>query len=203
MDTQDESNSKQSESPKQGPSNMMMIIVVLAVGALIAFVIYSSNKDHQDALETQQQQMSMQQAQLEEAAAMAQQSAQEQKEALAVAEKELSEKEAILAEGTAVLANQSCENALETAKTQKAVLTKEIDDLTAIGKKINNNPSYATDICRHLNPGLSRPECETKIENGANEAKESIVAMEAKIEELDERITTGCSTSQTPDAPTE
>lgn len=177
-------------------SSVALVILALIVAALIGYIVYNSSSTKVFTESSPQPTQEQQQAQIEDFVQVAQQNAQEQQEAIAAAEQELSEKEAILANGIAELESQSCENALATAKTQKAILTKEIDDITTIGSKIENNPTFAIDVCRQLNPGLSKPECEARIATKAGEAQASIIEMEAMVEELDERIATDCPQSQ-------
>lgn len=173
-------------------TSIALIILALIVAALIGYIVYSSSTSKLFTEGTQQE-TTPQTQEMDVFVQAAEQNAQQQQEALAAAEEELSEKEALLTNGLAELENQSCENALEIATTQKVVLTKEINDLTTVGNKIENNSTFAIDVCRQLNPGLSKPECETRIEGSAQEAQESIVEMEAMVEELDERIKAGCS----------
>ncbi len=184
-------------------SSITLIILALIIAALIGYVVYNNNKDSYLSFTSQQTQIDAQAQQLEELVQTTEQNIQQQQEAITVAQQNLSEKEAILAEGAAQLANQSCENALETAKTQKTVLTKEINDITTISKSIENSPDFAIDVCRQLNPELSKPECETRIDTKATEAELSIIEMEAIITDLDERIATGCTSTDEEDPVTD
>ena len=195
----------QGQEPKKQSkifTSIALIILALIVAVLIGYIVYNSTSS-QIFTENTQQETTTQAQQMDVFVQAAEQNAQQQQEALATAEQELSEREAILADGIEQLEQQSCENALETAKTQKTVLTKEINDITTTGNKIINNPTFAIDVCRQLNPGLSKPECETLIETKAVEAQQSVEEMETMVEELDKRITTGCDTSQTPEASVE
>ena len=90
------------------------------------------------------------------------------------------------------LAIQTCMQELQLAKTQLELLNNYTAALEDLNKKVEKSPDFAIDICRNLNPGLSKPECDTKVEDYMggksveyDETQEKIAETEKKIAELE------------------
>jgi hypothetical protein len=94
------------------------------------------------------------------------------------------------------LAAQSCAQELELAKTQLELLQNHATELEKLGSQVQKSPDYAIQTCRDLNPGLSKPECEVKVEDYMggkkteyDEIQQKIVETEAQIAELEAKCT--------------
>jgi len=90
------------------------------------------------------------------------------------------------------LATETCTQKLELAKIQLALLEAHNQALEDLDSKVKKSPDFAIETCRNLNPGLSKPECETKIEEYRNgkkteysETQEKITETKAQIDELE------------------
>lgn len=115
-----------------------------------------------------------------------------QKQQIDAMEASLEQEKAELDKTAGELETQTCAQELELAQTQLALLEEHTKALEDLGKQVQKSPDYAIETCRNLNPGLSKPECEAKIEDYMggkkteyDETQEQITAIETKITELE------------------
>lgn len=88
---------------------------------------------------------------------------------------------------------EACQQSLDLANTQQTLLNKHIEDLENLKNKVDDNPEGAIEACRTINPGLSRPECETRVNNYImgekkveyDETQEMLEKVEMEIAELE------------------
>ena len=102
------------------------------------------------------------------------------------------QEKAELESATDELVAQTCTQELELAQTQLVLLEKHEKALEDLGKQVQKSPDFAIQTCRDLNPGLSKPECETKVKDYMggkkteyDETQAEIVKVEAEIVELE------------------
>lgn len=107
--------------------------------------------------------------------------------------KESMEQEKVeLESATDELVTQTCAQELATEQTQLDLLEKHAKALEDLEKQVQKSPDFAIQTCRDLNPGLSKPECETRVKDYMggkkveyDETQEQIVETEARIVELE------------------
>ncbi len=176
---------------------MMIALIVVAVAAvgIIGYMIYNNNQQ-QAAADAQlaAQQAQTQAAQQEAQQAQAQQVAQEAAVNTAV---DTAQTEAVSAQATAQAnaaagAAATCEENLAKAQKDLPNLEDYAELLEKGGELIEDNPDEAIEQCRITHEGLSKGECETKVDNFVAGKEDLYAETEAEIETAEATIAAGC-----------
>jgi len=124
------------------------------------------------------------------------------------AKEDIVEKKQAIAQEAEDIKNMSCEQQLELKKTQLTLLEAHAAALKNLEGKVEKSPEFAVETCRNLNPGLSVPECEDKVDvfmegkgTELTETQAQITAIQAEITELETKCETGAATDTTATTP--
>lgn len=169
---------------------MMIALIVVAVAAvgIIGYMIYNNNQQQAAA----NAQLEAQKAQTEAAQQEAQQ-VQMQAQAEAEAQEKAIMDAADSAQTQAVVdANATCEENLAKAQKMLPELEAYSDLLKALGEEIDSNPDEAIEKCRELNEGLSKNECDTKVNNYVDGKTEVYDELQLQIKAAEDVIAAGC-----------
>ncbi|MEA3322961.1 MAG: hypothetical protein U9Q12_01955 [Patescibacteria group bacterium] len=177
---------------KQG-NGMVIALIVLAVAAvgIIGYMMYNNNQQQAAAdAELAAQQAQTQAAQKEAADATATVEAQEK--AITDATESAQAQAEVAAQKAVVDANATCEENLASAQKSLPELKDYSDLLEALGEEIDDNPDKAIEKCREINEGLSKNECDIKVNNFVDGKTEVYDELQLQIKATEDVIAAGC-----------
>lgn len=172
---------------------MMITLIVVAVAAIgiIGYLMYSNNQQKATAAaQLAAQEAETEAAQKESREAQAQMQAQEKAIADATDSAQTQLEEA--AKQTVVDANATCEENLAAAQKSLPELEEYSDLLKSLGEEIDDNPEKAIEKCREINDGLSKNECDMKVNNYVDGKTEVYDELQLQIKATEDVITEGC-----------
>jgi F0F1-type ATP synthase membrane subunit b/b' len=172
----------------------IVIISVIAVG-IIGYLIYDNNqKQAQAEAEIAAAQQKAAQAEAEAKQAEAEAKAKE-KEAMQKADNvkdQVATAKAELVQQIESNSNATCQEKIAQAEALIPELDDYADLLKEIEKTEDDNPEQAIEKCREIHEGLSKNECEDKVEKFIEGNEDLQAEIEAEIEELNAFIAQGC-----------
>jgi len=93
-----------------------------------------------------------------------------------------------LEDATGELVTQTCTQKLKLANTQLDLLQKHTEALEDLDKQVDKSPEFAVETCRNLNPGLSKPECDTRVNDFVEGKKVEYDEIQTEIEKVEAEI---------------
>lgn len=177
---------------RQGNTMVIVIIVVVAI-AIIGYLVYDNNQKKQAEAEAQVAVAQQQTEQAQQQAAQVEAEAQAQKAATEKAvDTAQAEAKATASANTAAKASATCEENVANAQKNLPHLEDYAETLEKGGEIIEDNPDAAVAQCRETHEGLSKPECETKIDNFIAGKEDLYAEIEAEIATAEALIAAGC-----------
>jgi len=172
---------------------MMITLIIVAVAAIgiIGYMLYSNNQAQQAA----DAQLTAQKAQTEAAQKEAQEAKKQQaaqEAAVDTAKIEIAASIEAAARQTVIDATATCEENLATTQKNLPALEDYADLLEKGGEIIEENPDEAIEQCRTTHEGLSKGECDTKVNNFVAGKEDLYKEIQAEITVSEEIIAAGC-----------
>jgi Tfp pilus assembly protein PilV len=169
---------------KKGNSTVIMVVIGVIVVGIIGYLIYQNNQNKAES-EARAQQAIQAQQEAETAKAKAEAEAEAAKKAAnEVVDQAQSEKDEIV--------SATCEERLMQAKKDLPKLQAYSDSLEELGKEVDDDKDAAIQACRELNDGLSKNECDVKVDDYIAGKTEVYTEVQSKIKAMETTIAAGC-----------
>ncbi len=160
-------------------------VVILSVAMFAAVALTGCGEDTTTTQDETQKQMQQEMDQM-------QNEIETQQANMNQAKNDIAEEKQVIAQEAEELKNMGCEQQLELKKTQLALLEAHVAALENLEGKVEQSPDFAIETCRNLNPGLSVPECEDKVDvfmkgkdTELTETQEQVALINVEITELE------------------
>jgi type II secretory pathway component PulJ len=184
------------QKTKQGNGMMIAIIIVAVVAVgIIGYLIYDNNQK-QAAAEAQiaaaQQQAAQAEAEAKQAEAEAQQKAKQTEQQIEGVKNQIEATTTQLAQQIEADTTATCAQKVAEAEALIPKLDDYSDILKELEKAEDDDPEAAIEKCREIHEGLSKNECEDKVEKFIEGNEDLQDEIETEIEELNAIIAAGC-----------